>query len=163
MSEVPLCARAFIRRIAPHGHFRTLPRHGVRVFLSCGTQSAPVLAAHVGPPSLTSGSTSRFLAPHGHVRTLQRHCVRVFLRRTVDARQPGKGNSNSHGARPVHLFITMTKWIRTSRLSIKNSLFESSASTPQTPDSRHIATFAPSSVTRCVCSCEPGQGSSLNL
>ena len=31
----------------------------------------------------------------------------------------GKGNSNSHGARPVHLIITMMKWIRTSRLSIK--------------------------------------------
>jgi len=27
-----------------------------------------------------------------------------------------------HGARPVHLIITMIKWIRTSRLSIKNSL-----------------------------------------
>ena len=34
----------------------------------------------------------------------------------------GKGNSNSHGARPVHLIITMIRWIRTSRLSIKNSL-----------------------------------------
>jgi len=42
--------------------------------------------------------------------------------RKVDVRLPGKGNSNSHGARPVHLTITMTKWIRTSRLSIKNSL-----------------------------------------
>ena len=29
----------------------------------------------------------------------------------------------SHGARPVHLIITMIKWIRTSRLSIKNSLY----------------------------------------
>jgi len=37
-------------------------------------------------------------------------------------RLPGKGNSNSHGARPVYLIITMVKWIRTSRLSIKNSL-----------------------------------------
>jgi len=26
----------------------------------------------------------------------------------------------SHGARPVHLIITMIKWIRTRRLSIKN-------------------------------------------
>jgi len=34
------------------------------------------------------------------------------------------GNSNSHGARLVHLIITMIKWIRTSRLSIKNSLTE---------------------------------------
>ena len=40
----------------------------------------------------------------------------------VDIRLPGKGNSNSHGARPVHLIITTIKWIRTSRLSIKNSL-----------------------------------------
>ena len=41
----------------------------------------------------------------------------------VDVRLPGKGNSNSHAARPVHLIITMIKWIRTSRLSIKNSLW----------------------------------------
>ena len=39
----------------------------------------------------------------------------------VDVRLPGEVNSNSHSARPVHL-ITMIKWIRTSRLSIKNSL-----------------------------------------
>ena len=38
-------------------------------------------------------------------------------------RLPGKGNSNSHGARPVHLIITMIKWIRTSRLSITYSFF----------------------------------------
>ena len=42
--------------------------------------------------------------------------------RNVDVRLPGKRNSNSHGARPVHLNITMIKWIRTRRLSIKNSL-----------------------------------------
>jgi len=42
--------------------------------------------------------------------------------RKVDVRLPGKGKSNSHGARPVHLIITMIKWVRTSRLSIKNSL-----------------------------------------
>jgi len=42
--------------------------------------------------------------------------------RKVDIRLPGKGNSNSHGARPVHSIITMIKWTRTSRLSIKNSL-----------------------------------------
>ena len=39
-------------------------------------------------------------------------------------RQPAhKGNSNPHGARPVHLIITMIKWVRTRRLSIKNSLY----------------------------------------
>ena len=43
--------------------------------------------------------------------------------RKVNLRLPGKGNSNSHDARPVHLIITMIKWIRTSRLTIKNSLF----------------------------------------
>jgi len=42
--------------------------------------------------------------------------------RKVDVRLPGKGDSNPHGARPVHLIITMIKWSRTSRLSIKNSL-----------------------------------------
>ena len=44
------------------------------------------------------------------------------LFRKVDVRLPGKGNSNSHGARPVHLTITMIKWIRTSRLSVRPSL-----------------------------------------
>ena len=43
--------------------------------------------------------------------------------RKVDARLPGKGNSNSRGARPVHLTIMMIKWIRNSRLLIKNSFF----------------------------------------
>ena len=40
----------------------------------------------------------------------------------VDVRLPGKGNSTSHGARPVHQIISMIKWIRTSKLSINNSL-----------------------------------------
>ena len=40
----------------------------------------------------------------------------------VDVGLPGKGNSNSHGATPVHLIVTQLKWIRTSRLSITNSL-----------------------------------------
>ena len=35
----------------------------------------------------------------------------------------GKGNSSSHGARPVPRIITMIKRIRTSRMSIKNSRF----------------------------------------
>ena len=42
--------------------------------------------------------------------------------RKVVARLPGKWSSNCHGARPVLLIITMIKWFRTSRLSIKNSL-----------------------------------------
>ena len=46
----------------------------------------------------------------------------AYLRGEVDIRLPGKGNSNSHGARPVHLIITTIQWIRTSRLSRQNSL-----------------------------------------
>ena len=42
--------------------------------------------------------------------------------RQVDVKLTGKGNPNSHGARPVHLIITMIRWIRTGRLSIQNSL-----------------------------------------
>jgi hypothetical protein len=42
--------------------------------------------------------------------------------RKVDVRLPGKGNSNSHGARPVHRIISIMKWIRTIKLSIQKSL-----------------------------------------
>ena len=35
--------------------------------------------------------------------------------RKVDVGLLGKGNSNPHGARPVHLIIAMIQWIRTSR------------------------------------------------
>ena len=44
------------------------------------------------------------------------------ISRNVDARLPGKENSTTHGATPVHQIITMSKSIRTSRLSIKNPL-----------------------------------------
>jgi len=39
--------------------------------------------------------------------------------RKVDSRLAGKGKLKSHGARPVHLIISILKWNRTSRLSIK--------------------------------------------
>ena len=61
----------------------------------------------------------------GHLLWAGPHDLRtpaLSLLRKVDVRLPGKGNSNSHGARPVHLIITMIKWIRTSRLLINNSL-----------------------------------------
>jgi len=51
-----------------------------------------------------------------------RDALVVGLAMKVDVRLPGKGNSNSRGARPVQLIITMIKWTRTSRLSIENSL-----------------------------------------
>jgi len=57
--------------------------------------------------------------------------VEAGCARKVDIRLPGQGDSNSHGERPVHQIISMIKWIRTSRLSIKNSLArdQTSAST----------------------------------
>jgi len=48
--------------------------------------------------------------------------MRAFLSRKADVRLPEKGNSNSNGARPVHVIITKIKWIWTSRLSTKTSL-----------------------------------------
>ena len=39
----------------------------------------------------------------------------------VDVRLPGKGHSNSPGAKPIHPIITMITWVKTSRLSMKNS------------------------------------------
>ena len=39
--------------------------------------------------------------------------------RKLGVRLPGKGSSNSYGARPVHLIIPMIKWIRTNGSSIK--------------------------------------------
>jgi len=46
----------------------------------------------------------------------------VLRPRKLDIGLPGKGNSSSHGARPVHRIISLIEWIRTSRLSIKNAL-----------------------------------------
>ena len=44
---------------------------------------------------------------------------KLSISRKVDIRLRGKGDSNSHGARPVH---QKHRWTRTSRLSIMNSL-----------------------------------------
>jgi len=44
--------------------------------------------------------------------------LRLGLALGIDARV----DSNSHGARPVHQIISMIQWIRTSRLSVNNSL-----------------------------------------
>jgi len=85
-------------------HF-TLEITGVEAKLTGCDGSGP------GGPSCASLAGEDSRAPTSDLHT-----------RTADVRLPRKGNSNSHGARPVHLIITMRKWIRTSRLSIKNSL-----------------------------------------
>ena len=46
--------------------------------------------------------------------------VHIRQSKKADVRLPGKGNSNSHHERSVHFIITTVKWIRTSRMSIKN-------------------------------------------
>ena len=50
------------------------------------------------------------------------YAVHVRVPKKVDIRLLGQGNSNSHGARLVHQIISMIKWIRTRRFSIKRSL-----------------------------------------
>ena len=60
----------------------------------------------------------------------------LYFSRKVDVRLPGKGNSNSRGARPVHRIIPMIKWIQTSRLSIQNFL-----SVPKVPAAYTPAKF----------------------
>ena len=54
----------------------------------------------------------------------QRYRLLVEGTQKVDVRLSGKGNSNSHGARPVHLIITMPKWILTGMIPTMNSLIE---------------------------------------
>ena len=81
----------------------------------------PHTVGYIGGCDQEEGMLERPCARHGRSQLVQ-HLRRHLPIRKVDVRLPGKGNSNSHGARPVHLIITMIKWIRTSRLSIKNSL-----------------------------------------
>jgi len=50
---------------------------------------------------------------------------------------------HSHGARPVHLIITMRKWIRTSRLAMKNCLSTTRETTLAVARVRRIRGFSP--------------------
>ena len=80
---------------------------GVRVCLSTKTTTVPGVR--------NSGSGER--------ETWGEGLRNAWLDSKAEKRLPGKGNSKSHGARPVCLIITMMKWIRTSRLSIEFSLY----------------------------------------
>ena len=53
---------------------------------------------------------------------LKKNIEGLKCRRYQLVRLPVKDDSNSHGARPVHQIISMIKWIRTSKLSIHDSL-----------------------------------------
>ena len=69
---------------------------------------------------LNSGHSSRGVPPANDdsnwIRFRMDLCVEV-VQELVDVRLPGKGNSNSHGARPVHQIND--KVIRISKLSIQ--------------------------------------------
>ena len=55
-------------------------------------------------------------------QTLETDGEREEFTQVCNIRLPGKENSSSHGARPVHVIIKMMKWIGISRSPIKNSL-----------------------------------------
>ena len=82
-------------------------------------ESGPLRAVHLPRHKWPGGAEGRGDAEAGHAILSERCCVCV---RKVDERQPRTGNSNSHGARLVHLIITMIKLSRTSKLSINHSL-----------------------------------------
>ena len=73
----------------------------------------PYIAAILVVPRTTYAASSHVLAPRFDAAEVSRK---------VDVRLPEKVNSNSHGARPVHLVIAMIEWMCTSKLSTKNSL-----------------------------------------
>jgi len=92
----------------------TLPRRNVKRF-----RGRLVFKAHRLGVSLSARLESNKEEEDLLTDPPERHACRSGK---VDVRLPGKGNPNSNGARPVHLIITMIQWIRTSRLSINNSL-----------------------------------------
>ena len=72
-------------------------------------------------PGHSRGESTHYTLPHGWLAD-----------RKVDVRLSGKENPDSHGARPVHQIISMVNWIRTSRLSINNSLSPAPRASDQT-------------------------------
>ena len=77
-----------------------------------GHNHARVRLARTTSPLLNTPPMVQQQLSEGPATTLQGSSNNPCTRR--------KGNSTCHCARLVHLIITMMKWIRTSRLSIKN-------------------------------------------
>ena len=87
-------------------------------------------------PSIRNTCNRRIIRPGGSCRFPQRNRVLGALDvrkcglvvagmvpgRKVDMRLHGKGDSDFHGARLVHQIMSMIRWIRTRRFSIKKSL-----------------------------------------
>jgi len=112
-------------------YFQTFKRFNIR--------SEPV-GAH--RPPRTTGSRPCRGRPTRCLRSRARGTWPSSRRPTTRTSARGKGNSNSHGARPVHLITTMIKWFRTSRLSTKNYLCLHAAH-HQPSESDQIAFFHP--------------------
>ena len=70
--------------------------------------------ALAGGFALAASGMLSLLLVHGPY--LHSSCLHSSRKEVIRLR--GKGNSSAHGARPVHQIILMTKWIRTSRLSM---------------------------------------------
>ena len=94
----------------------------------CAVCQNRVQQAHHHPPTDPSRARNKFrVRVNIQPRKAGTYGIRLAFgmsgTRKVDIKLPGKGNSGSHGARPVHQIILVIKWIRTSELSMKNSLY----------------------------------------
>ena len=138
-STIPsLCASPFRTRKPAHPHHSTLrhahpekgnsnshgarPVHQIISLIKWRLTIKNSLSLYTGP-ARTASTAQRHLQPD-HLPPSEKSFKggKELGSRKVDVRLPGEVNSNSHGARPVHQIISLIKWIRVSRLSIKNSL-----------------------------------------
>ena len=132
MGEVPVYApppRFCVSRRTEVGHESQHTRCSKRLALKQSVGSLKYLFPGTtlcfqfqGPPMVGPQTGKGEVFGHGGIRST----LKVLQSsRKVDVRLPGKGDANSHGARPVHLIITMIQWFRTSRLSIQESFLQS--------------------------------------
>ena len=77
----------------------------------------------------------------------------------VDVRLPGKGDSSSHGARPVHLIIMMIKWIRIPACTRPRLAARPAIAPPTLPQTRSPAAIAGLARCRPAWCCEWDVGS----
>ena len=106
-----------------HPILYTLPfTHWTPQPTSCTLHPTPC-TLHPAPCTLHPAPCTLHPSPSWRARNL----LSLSRTRNVNIKLSGKGNSTSHGARPVHFIISLIKWIRTSSLSIKNSLSQGEA------------------------------------
>jgi hypothetical protein len=108
-----------VSRIVTHTHTFSLSYGGCSPTLpqhAWGSTTAVMTSVCTRKLQVVAG----FLRRVGEIRSADvctsidsRKDVSLFNRK-LNVRLPGKGDSNSHGARPLHLIVTMMKWFRTS-------------------------------------------------